>query len=311
MRLFLALVALLMAFPASAEKRIAISFDDIPRTPGAFFNSSDKRTVALISALKKAKVKQAGFFVTSGNLDKPHGAGGEARIAAYVKAGHIMGNHSHSHKWLSRMTTADYLADIDNAEFWLKGRPGYRPWFRYPYLGEQGTGAEQRDTVRAGLRQRGLKNAYITVDNYDWHLENLASNARRNGKAMDMDALRKLYVETMLLTANHYEVIAQEVLNRSPIHVLLLHETDLNAMYIADVVHALRKDGWNIATMDEAYRDPIAANEPDTLYLGQGRIAALGYLTGMKPERLAYERTDEDVLAKLFNQRVLKEATAP
>ncbi len=309
MRLFLALVALVIAFPVSAEKRIAISFDDVPRMPGAFFESSEKRTAALISALKRAKVKQAGFFVTTGNLEKPHGVGGEARIAAYVKAGHVIGNHSHSHKWLSRMTAADYLKDIDKAELWLKGRPGYRPWFRYPFLGEQGTGIEQRDAVRAGLRERGLKNAYVTIDNYDWHLENLASNARRDGKKMDMVALRKLYVETMLLTANHYEAIAQEVLNRSPIHVLLLHETDLNAMYIADVVAALRKDGWSIATMDEAYRDPIAATEPNTLFLGEGRIAALGYLTGIKPRRLVYERTDEDVLAKLFNQRVLKEAT--
>jgi peptidoglycan-N-acetylglucosamine deacetylase len=311
MRLFLALVALLIAFPATAEKRIAISFDDVPRMPGAFFETSDKRTAALIAALKRAKVKQAGFFVTTGNLDKPHGVGGEARIAAYVKAGHVIANHSHSHQWLSRMTAADYLADVDKAELWLKGRPGYRPWFRYPFLGEQGTGVEQRDAVRAGLRERGLKNAYVTVDNYDWHLENLASNARRDGKKMDMDALRKLYVETMVLTANHYEAIAQEVLNRSPIHVLLLHETDLNAMYIADLVNALRKDGWSIATMDEAYRDPIAATEPNTLFLGEGRIAALGYLAGMKPGRLVHERTDEDVLAKLFSQRVLKEANTP
>ena len=58
MRLFLAFVALLMAFPASAEKRIAISFDDVPRMPGAFFETSDMRTAALILALKKVKVKQ-------------------------------------------------------------------------------------------------------------------------------------------------------------------------------------------------------------------------------------------------------------
>lgn len=311
MRLLLALIALLIAFPASAEKRIAISFDDIPRIPGAFFETSDARTAALISALKKAKVKQAGFFVTTGRLEEPHGVGGEARIAAYVKAGHIIANHSHSHQWLNRMTADDYLADIDKAELWLKGRPGYRPWFRYPFLGERGTGVEQRDAVRAGLRERGLKNAYITIDNYDWHLENLASSARRNGKKMDMDALRQLYVETILLTANHYEAIAQEVLHRSPVHVLLLHETDLNALFIADLVNALRKDGWSIATMDEAYADPIAFTEPDTLFLGQGRIAALGYLTGMKPERLVYERTNEEVLTKLFSQRVLKEASAP
>lgn len=301
---------LLVANPALAKKRIAISFDDIPRGAGEFF-TPDQRSQALLAGLKRSGVKQAGFFVTVGNLNKPDGEGGEARITAYANAGHIIANHSFSHKWLRDMSAADYLADIDLAEVWLKGRPGYRPWFRFPFLGERGKDREQRDAVRAGLRQRGLLNAYITIDNYDWYLDSLANTAKREGKAMDLAALRTLYVETIVASANFYDRIALKTLGRSPVHVLLLHETDLNGQYIADLVKGLRTDGWTIATMDEAYADPIAAIEPDTSFLGEGRVAAFAFMTGMKPIDLVYERTDEDVLKTLFNARVLKEKVIP
>ena len=87
--------------------------------------------------------------------------------------------------------------------------------------------------------------------------------------------------------------------------MLLLHETDLNALFIADVVAALRADGWQIVTIDEAYRDPIAQIEPDTLYLGGGRVAALAAAAGRDPDSLVYERTNEAELARLFEERVI------
>src|SRR5688500_19554140 len=95
------MLLVLIAAPAAAQKRVALSFDDVPRAPGAFM-TPDERTTALIAALDRAGVRQAAFFVTTGNLDQPFGSGGEARIAAYARAGHVIANHSHSHRWLHR-----------------------------------------------------------------------------------------------------------------------------------------------------------------------------------------------------------------
>ena len=64
----LALALALLAAPAQAEKRIAISFDDVPRHACGFM-TPDERAVALIAALAEAGVEQAGFFVTTGNLE--------------------------------------------------------------------------------------------------------------------------------------------------------------------------------------------------------------------------------------------------
>jgi peptidoglycan/xylan/chitin deacetylase (PgdA/CDA1 family) len=303
-RLLLAFVLVLAAVPAAAQdKRIAISFDDIPRHQGGFM-TPDERTVRLIAGLHEAGVEQAGFFVTTGNLDEHYGKGGEARIRAYVAAGHVIGNHSHSHTWLWNGDVAAYIADLDKAEAWLVDKPGKRPWYRFPYL-DEGRDPARRDALRAALRERGLFNAYVTVDNYDWAVDGLASKAIEEGRTIDLTNLGQLYVETIVDTAEFNDRIARETLGRSPAHVLLLHETDLNALFIVDLVRGLRDAGWTIVTMDEAYRDPIARMEPDTLHLGGGRVSALAHVAGREPESLVHGRTDESELARLFEERVV------
>jgi peptidoglycan/xylan/chitin deacetylase (PgdA/CDA1 family) len=303
-RLLLAFVLVLAAVPAAAQdKRIAISFDDIPRHQGGFM-TPDERTVRLIAGLHEAGVEQAGFFVTTGNLENEDGKGGEARIRAYVAAGHVIGNHSHSHTWLWNGDVVAYIADLDKAEAWLADKPGKRPWYRFPYL-DEGRDPARRDALRAALRERGLFNAYVTVDNYDWAVDGLATKALAERRTIDLTNLGQLYVETIVDTAEFNDRIARETLGRSPAHVLLLHETDLNALFIVDLVRGLRDAGWTIVTMDEAYRDPIARMEPDTVHLGGGRVSALAHVAGREPESLVHERTDEAELARLFEERVV------
>ena len=309
------LTVLLLAFAGAATareaqpKRIALSFDDVPRAAGAFY-TPDARTERLIAELKRTGVKQAAFFVMPGNLAQPWGEGGEARIAAYVAAGHVIANHSFSHRRLSGMSAADYLADIDRAQDWLKGRKGRRPWFRFPFLDEGRGDKDKRDAVRAGLKARGLRNGYVTAEASDWNIEALATQAAERGKKMDIEALRDLYVESHVEAAEYYNALARKALGRSPCHVLLLHETDLAALFVGDLVDALRKRGWKIVTADKAYRDPIARLAPD-VPSAQGTLTeALAWEKGLPAPRW-YERNDLKIANALFAERVLKEKPAP
>lgn len=290
--------------PEPAARRIALTFDDVPRERGAFLGH-DERTVRLIAALHGAGVRQAAFFVNPGFLAEADRPGGEARIAAYVAAGHVLANHSFSHPRLAATSAEAYLADIDRAEEWLRGREGRRPWFRFPYLDEGMRDHDRRDAVRAGLAARGLRNGYVTIDGTDWNLEALTRQAARDGRAMDLAALRDLYVRIHVDAAEDGEALARRELGRSPAHVLLLHETDLAALFVGDLVAALRERGWTIVTADEAYADPLGREMPGAASANGTLLRQIANARGQERPALA-PGTDPETQRRLFTERVLQ-----
>lgn len=306
-RLLLAFLALLAASaqPALAQagtaKRIALTFDDVPRAPGPWLGE-DERTVRLIAALRRAGVRQAAFFLNPGRIAERPGA--VDRIDAYVAAGHVIANHTYTHPKLDNTAIADFIADIDAAGTWLGGRDGFRPWFRFPYLNEGGKDVAKRDAVRAALAARGLLNGAVTVESSDWFLENALKQAVANGETIDRDAARALYVESHVGAARFYDRLAARVLGRSPAHVMLLHETDIAALWIGDLVAALEADGWEIVTADEAFADPLYRLAPITPFAQGTLTESLAWEAGIPAPRW-YERNDTKLAQKLFDQRVL------
>lgn len=276
------------------QKRIALTYDDAPRNDTVLAGAD--RAAKLIKGLKQAGVAQAAFFITTKGINSPQRL---KRIQSYAAAGHVIANHSHTHPWLHSATQDTYLADIDRAEETLALFENRRPWFRYPYLNEAPT-MEKRDAVREGLKARGLLNGYVTIDTFDWYLDNLYQKAIEEGREICLPALSRLYVHMLVDAANFYEQIAQETIGRSPAHTLLLHENDIAALFTVDMVKALQDDGWLIITADEAYADPIAQIAPETLALGAGRVAAMAVVKGRNPESLSLFATDEDKISEAF-----------
>jgi peptidoglycan-N-acetylglucosamine deacetylase len=305
--LFLLLLALSWS-GAEAQKRIAFTFDDVPRGRGAFFTPAE-RTARLIAGLHKSGIRQAAFFLVPGQIGHDDGLGGEERIGAYVAAGHVIANHSFTHRHLSELTVADYVADLDRAEAWLKGREGRRPWFRYPFLDEGGDDNAKVASVRAALGARGLHNGYATIDGSDWNIEGQTAEAVKAGKTIDMDALRELYVSTMVGAADFADTLSLRTWGRQPAQVIVLHETDVAALFIADLASALRRDGWTIITADEAYADPIARLAPDVPHANGTLVELAAWEKGL-PKPRWYERNDIELANCLYATRVLHEPIA-
>lgn len=287
---------------APSDKRIAFSFDDAPRGKGAFLEP-DERPKLLIEALEHAGIEQAVFFVNPGRITAYDNDA--ADIAAYTGAGHLVANHTAHHLKLSAVSAETFLTDIDAAEAWLKDKPNYRPWFRFPFLDEGQKDKAKRDAVRAGLKKRGLMIGYATVDASDWYMEDQAIAAAASGKMMNWNALRDLYVESYVQSADFSDDLARRTLDRAPVQMILLHETDLAAMFVDDLAAALRADGWTIVTADEAYRDPIAYMEPDADFADGTRTQMLA--AERQISKRWYQRNDQKVAKKLFAERVLRD----
>lgn len=285
--------------PTPPSKRIALTFDDIPRHPGAFIKDENERTDRIIAALGQT---QAAFFLNPGKIAERPGA--EERITRYVAAGHVIANHTSTHPRLRDSKAAAYIADIDSAAEWLKDRPGYRPWFRFPFLDEGGRDKEKRDAIRTALAGRGLSNGYVTVDASDWFYDGAASDAVRTGKPIDMQALKALFIESHVQSANFSHSLALRTLGRAPAQVMLLHETDLVGLFLADLIAALENDGWTIISADEAFADPINAIQTDVPYAQGTLIESIAWERGVKGRRW-YDRNNTQVAGELFRTRVL------
>ena len=161
---------------ASAPKgKISLSFDDAPRKSSFF--SGEQRSKKLVEALKKSNVERVAFYVNTSKMNKE----GAKRIKFYAKNGHLIGNHTHTHPMLNNVDLYDYIRDIREAHRILEPLDGFERLFRFPYLREGNT-VEKRDRVREDLDRLGYKNGYVTVNNYDWAMEELFQKEKNKGK---------------------------------------------------------------------------------------------------------------------------------
>jgi peptidoglycan/xylan/chitin deacetylase (PgdA/CDA1 family) len=255
--------------------QIALSFDDAPMG-GGFMFSGPERTDRLIEQLEKAKVPQVVFFCVTGKLPYHDG---HARLEKYAAAGHLLGNHSHSHNRPGDVGALSYIEDIKQAHDILKQYSTFMPLYRYPML-DEGQTIPVRDSIREALNSSGYNNGYVTVDTWDWYIDKKCRDASKRGQKIDTVTLGRIYIETLWEAIQFYDNLALDLLGYSPRHVLLLHENDLAALFIDDLVVFLRQQGWEIISPTEAYSDPIAERIPDVLYNNQGRAAAIAVEQG-------------------------------
>ncbi len=281
----------------SFAKEIALTFDDAPRASTQLFEGS-ARASKLLRALSAARVSQTAFFVNSARLDTE----GLQRVGRYAAAGHLLANHTHSHPNVNAVSADDFIDDMQRAHNLLLPLRGFWSAFRFPYLREGDT-VEKRDRIREALRSMGYLNAYITVNNYDWEMDRLLQQALREGRSVDYDRLREVYLEVLLACVDHYDRMARELLSHSPRHILLLHENDINALFVGDLVEELRRRNWEIVSPLAAYDDPIAARESNSIFrYNPGRIGEIARDSGRRGD-LWHESCDEEYLARLFAER--------
>lgn len=274
-------------------KEVALTFDDAPR--GATSLSGTERASLLINNLKEAGVSKVAFFANSKKLTNE----GRERISFFGEAGHSIANHTHSHPEFNKTAAEVFIKDIRAADSQLKTFPNFIKWFRFPMLREGDT-LEKRDKAREELERLSYFNAYITVNNYDWHMDLLYQKAKKAGKSINMDALRKTYLQVLMESMNYYDQMAIDTIGRSPKHVLLLHENDLAALFIKDFVLEPRKQGWKIIEPAEAYKDEIATyTTKSVLKANPGRVGEIAHDKKWKGD-LWHEACDEEYLDKLF-----------
>lgn len=297
------LIAIVLNATSVSAGEIALTFDDAPLSGSAWISGMQK-TDMIIKHLKDADVSDAYFFVTTGNI----GSDGQKRLKQYTDAGFHLASHSHSHQSLNKVDAVDYLSDFYKSHLLLKEYENVVRLYRFPFL-HHGNSLAKRQAVHSAFSELGYQVGYVTVDNYDWYINSKARSAYKNGRSLDIDQLRKLYLDTLWDAIEFYDDIAKRSLGRSPKHVLLLHENELAALFLGDLISMLQGKGWKIISPADAYTDPIAKiEEPEKLiFNNQGRVAAIARSQGFEPRELVSKAEDEHFLDdQIIKYRVIK-----
>ena len=239
---------------------VAITIDDFewetqprPMTPEA----ANRR---LLSALKRRGI-QAGVFVNGQYVDEGQGP---RLLRMWDDAGHRIGNHTYSHNDfdLPATTLRAFTADIARNEEYLVPLHGFRRYFRYPFLHEGNTRAK-RSGLRALLARRGYRIAPVTIPTCDWAIDDrLRARLRRHPNA-DLVPYKDFYREHVRGRMDFYDGVARSLIGIQPPHLLLLHYTLLNVLFLDDILNDMARRGWKIVDADMALEHPFYKHLPD------------------------------------------------
>lgn len=117
-------------YHALSPKLVALTFDDGPY---------GEATNQILDILKKERV-HATFFLLGINVEKY-----PAITKRIVNEGHVIGNHSYSHsEFLSQMPTADFQADVRQAENLIVTATGLHPRYYRPPFGVHTASMDQQ-----------------------------------------------------------------------------------------------------------------------------------------------------------------------
>ncbi|HEV8266811.1 MAG TPA: polysaccharide deacetylase family protein [Thermoanaerobaculia bacterium] len=245
--------------PPATPRPIVITVDDLP-IAGPHDDLAERKgiTERLLAALRKHRVPAVGF-VTWKNLRSEKET--ELR-AAWLAAGHELGNHTVRHLSLTTTPVEEWIADAENARARLAAfvapRGGKARFFRFPFLNE-GETREKLDAVRAYLDKSGQRNLPVTLDDQDWSFEADWVKARKAGDAAEMSRIGEEYRAALRLAVRDQEARGDALFKRPLPQVLLLHANEVGAAQWDALFTWLEATGHRFATADEVLADPAFA----------------------------------------------------
>ena len=280
--------------PLAATKdqpRIAITMDDF------YWNKSVKlvpaeRNKAMLGALRAHGDLKAALFVAGKNADNDEG---KALRREWDRAGHMIGNHSYSHKYLNsgEVTTEVFTDDIMKCEAVLRSFPRYEKRFRFPYL-KEGETAIKRDAVRMFLHQHGYTNGHVTIDASDWAVEDRLSKRLTKEPTANVKPYRDFYLSHMWERATYYDDLSRKAIGRSVKHTILVHYNLLNALFLGELLDLFQSKGWKLIDAVEAFKDPIFYAQPKIVPAGESVVWAIAKESGKFESMLRYPGEDSE-----------------
>jgi peptidoglycan/xylan/chitin deacetylase (PgdA/CDA1 family) len=243
----------------------------------------------ILIALREHGNLKAALFAVGQNVDNERG---RAILDAWNREGHMLGNHTWSHKGYNSVETAWFEQDLLRNEALLKEWANFRKFFRFPAL-KEGKTAEKRDEMRTFLAEHEYRNGHVTIDASDWYYDLRLRERLKAESAFDVNRYREPYLNHLWDRALYYDGLAHKVLGHGIPHTILIHYNFINSLFLGDALSMFQTRGWNLVSAAEAYQNPVFLQQPRIAPAGESLIWALAKETGKFDDTLRYPGEDD------------------
>ena len=266
---------------------------------GAIKQTAQERNQSILDTFNKHSIKAAAFVIGR-NVEAQEG---KDIVASWDKAGHLIGNHTYSHRDFNapEADVKTYSDDILRAEALLKDYSRFRKYLRFPML-KEGDTAEKRDGMRSFMAQNGYRNGHVTIDNSDWAIDQRLTARLKKDPNANLKPYRDFYLEHIWARAEYYDSLANRVAGRPVKHTILVHFNLLNGLFLNDVITMLKGKGWEPIDAEEAYGDSVFMAQPKVVPAGESIIWSLAKEKGTIAKTLRYPAEDGEYENKRMNK---------
>jgi len=263
---------------AAQSHTVAITIDDLPFVTGSDAPMGPQDAPAamaanrkLLNALGRDRVPVTGF-VNEKKVEQLGMQEGGGILRSWVAQGEDLANHSYAHPDFNDLSVERFEDEIVSGETTiapLMQAAGRKvEFFRFPFNHTGDTEAKHSAIVEF-LSRRGYRLAPCTIETSDYIF---AAAYQRMAVGHDRSSQARLRREYLAFTAaqiDYFSRMNAEVLGYEPPEIVLLHDNQLNADVMSQILSLYEKRGYKWVSLPEAERDPVY-QAPDTFVTKYG-----------------------------------------
>jgi peptidoglycan/xylan/chitin deacetylase (PgdA/CDA1 family) len=267
------LVILLAVSSFSADRQVAITFNELPAAPSFEDVHADALNYLILDVLKKYNVKATGFVVGA-NIGESADVLGQ-----WLNSGHQLGSMTYDNQDINEVTPSQFKEEVvkgvNEIEGMLEGFGQKKRYFRFPYH-KYGNTPKAKSNIRDFIKSHGDVICPATIIPEDFIYNSTLAKLGKMPDSSRLIPLRDEYLNHVFDIIEQQEQIAEKLVGHSVKQIILLQVNRLNAIFLDDLLGALKDHGYKFITLDSALTDEIySRNESYTGTRGLGWLEML------------------------------------
>jgi peptidoglycan/xylan/chitin deacetylase (PgdA/CDA1 family) len=254
---FLLLFTLVILFALSSfagDRQIAITFNELPAAPSFEDVHADALNYLILDGLKKYNVKATGFVVGA-NITEYADVLGQ-----WLNAGHFLGSMTYDNQDINEVTPSQFKEEVvkgvNEIEGMLDGFGQKKRYFRFPFH-KYGTTARAKSDIKDFIQSHGVVICPATIIPEDFIYNSTLAKLGKMPDSSRLIPLRDEYLNHVFDVIEQQEQIAEKLVGHSVKQIILLQVNRLNAIFLDDMLGALKDHGYKFITLDSALTDEV------------------------------------------------------